>query len=78
LKKSKIDCFSKVEDSLIKRITEKNEKEKIYSSTKTKNDLDNCKNARRKDKKAIKTAKNNWIKEEITKLPNLNMDPYTA
>ena len=37
-----------------------------------------CKKSRRTLKKAIKSAKENWMKEEISKLLLINVDPFTA
>ena len=64
-------------DNLISRlISNKNKKERIYSRSNSENDLDEGRKDRCALKKAVKTAKNNWMRNEIIKLQNLNIDPY--
>ena len=70
---------NKDRDNLISRlISNKNKKERIFSRSNSENDLDEGRKDRRALKKAVKTAKNNWMRNEIIKLQNLNIDPYTA
>ena len=63
LKPSKNDWFKKDETNLLKLISEKNENECNFQLNKNNDHLKHiCKKSRRTLKKAIKNAKENWMK----------------
>ena len=78
-KPSKNDWFSKDEKNLLKLVSERNENErKLRLNKNTEHFKLACKNSRKALKKAIKNAKENWMKEEISKLQGISVDPFTA
>ncbi|MCP4744862.1 MAG: hypothetical protein GY874_01800, partial [Desulfobacteraceae bacterium] len=79
MKSSKNDWFKKDEENLLKLISEKNENERNLRLNKNNDRLrQSCRKSRLTLKKAIKNAKENWMKEEISKLLNIKVDPLTA
>ena len=79
LKSSKNDWFKKDEANLLNLISEKNKNEWNLRLNRNNNHFKQiCKKSRSILKKAIRNAKENWMKEEISKLLNINVDPFTA
>ena len=79
MKSSKNDWFKKDETNLLKLISEKSKNEWNIRLNKDNDHFKQiCKKSRRNLKKAIKDAKENWMKEETSKLLIINVDPFTA
>ena len=78
-KPSKNDWFSKDETNLLKLISERNEiKRNLHLDKNTEHFKLACKKSCKALKKCIKNAKENWMREEISKLQGISVDPFTA